>query len=147
VPQFIDSDDNWRKCLLIEEKLQDDSEEIKDGINCANSAAPSKLEATSIVVGANDEARSPFSPSTVASTAPSIRESTSDALRANKAEKYNIHPYTHSSELPQAKASLINATTTATPQPTTTTTQLNDKNDNRDRCVDDITCARQRNDV
>jgi hypothetical protein len=35
---------------------------------------------------------------------------------------------------------LINATTTATPQPTTTT-QLNDKNDNRDRCVDNVLLA------
>jgi hypothetical protein len=122
-------------------KLQDDSKEIEDGISCTNSAAPSKLEATSIAVGANDEARSPISPSTVASTAPSIHESTSDALSANETEKYNMHPYPHSSELPQAKASWINATTTATPQPTTTTTQLDDKNDNRDRCVDHVLLA------
>jgi hypothetical protein len=92
-------------------------------------------------VGANDEARSPISPSTVASTAPSIQESISDALSANETGKYNIHPYPHISELPQAKASLINATTTATPQPTSTTTQRNDKNDNRDRCVDDVLLA------
>jgi hypothetical protein len=68
------------------EKLQDDSKVIKDGVSCTNSAAPSKLEATSIAADASDEARSPIPPSTVASTAPSIRESTSDALSANEAE-------------------------------------------------------------
>jgi hypothetical protein len=140
-PQFIDSDDKWRKCLLIDsdeegaadfikidyltekykthhanKKLQDDFEEIEDVISCTHSAAPSKFEATSIVVGANDEARSPISPNTVASTAPGKSASILDASCANETGKYNIHPYPHSSELPQAEASLINATATATPQ-------------------------------
>jgi hypothetical protein len=147
VPQFIDSDDKWRKCLLIDsdeegtadfikidyltekykthhanKKLQDDFKEIEDGISCTHSAAPSKFESTSIAADANDEARSHSPPNTVASTAPGKSASILDASCANETGKYNIHPYPHSSELPQAKASLINATTTATPQPITTTT-------------------------
>jgi hypothetical protein len=46
-------------------KLQDDFKEIKDGISCTQSAAPSKLESTSIAADANDEARSHISPSTL----------------------------------------------------------------------------------
>jgi hypothetical protein len=92
-------------------------------------------------VDANDEARSPISPNTVASIAPGKSASILDASCANETGKYNIHPYPRSSELLRAKASLINATTTATPQPATTTTQLNDKNDNRGRCVGDVLLA------
>jgi hypothetical protein len=100
------------------EKLQDDFEKVEDGISCANSAARSKLEATSIAVGANDEARSSVPLSTVASTAPSIRESTSDALSASEAEQSII-----SQRMPQS---------------TTATTQLDDKHDERDRSIDDV---------
>jgi hypothetical protein len=146
VPQFIDSDDKWRRCLLTHsdeegtgdfvkidylaqnyrthhanKKLQGDSKEIEDGISCANSAAPSKLEATSITVDANDEARSYIPPSTIASTAPSIHESTSDALSAKEAGQSNI--------------------SLRVPQSTTTTIQLDDTHDNRDTSIDDVLLA------
>jgi hypothetical protein len=146
VPQFIDGDDKWRKCLLIDsdeegagdcmkidylaqnywmrhanKKLQDDSEGVEDGIGCADSVAPRKLEATSIAEGANDEARSIVPLGTVASTAPSIQESTSDALSANEAEQSTIFQRIS--------------------QPTTPTTQLKDKHDNRDRSIDDVLLA------
>ena len=151
--QFIDSDDKWRKCLLIDsdeegtadfikidyltekykthhadKKLQDDFEEIEDGISCTHSAAPSKFEATSIAVDANDEARSPISPSTVASTAPSIHESTSDALSANEAEQSTISQ--------------------RVPQPTTTTTQLDHKTRRQGQGYRRrTTCLQQRDEV
>jgi hypothetical protein len=72
-------------------------------------------------VGANDEARSSVPRSTVTSTAPSTHESTSDALSANEAER-----------------SIISQ---RVPQPTTTTTKLNDKHDDRDRSIDDVLLA------
>jgi hypothetical protein len=146
VPQFIDDDDKWRKRLLVDadeegtgdfvkidyptqnyrmrhanEKLQDDSKGVRDGIGRADSAAPSKLEATSIVAGANDEARSIVPLGTIASIAPSMLESTSDALCANEAERPTISQ--------------------CISQPTTTTTQLNDYRNNMDRSTDDVLLA------
>ena len=118
MPQFVRSDDKLRKCLLIDsdeegttdfikidyltekykkhhadKKLQDDFEEIEDGISCTHSAAPSKFEATWITVDAFDEARSHISQNTVACPAPGKSASILDASCANETGKRNIHPY------------------------------------------------------
>jgi hypothetical protein len=96
-----------------------DFKETKDGVRYIQSAAPSKLDDISIAADANDEARLHVPTSTAAPSASGM----SAPGMSNEAGNHKIHPHPHSCEFPQAKASLNNATTTATPQhimPTTT---------------------------